>query len=632
MKIIRILVLTAACLIQLLAVGCKPRIDSADPSERLRAVQATELVDQAILANISVEDEDWRVRAAAMEKLNDQTALGKVALVCKFGEVGVSLAAVEKLNDQDVLAKVAAEAMDDNVRCAAAVRLKVEQFTDQTGFAKVAARSLDQDVSFAALEKLNDQSLLAKVAVENNEQNVGVAAVEKLTNQTLLAKIAVYGNGYVRSTAIARHTDQDGWIRSPAYTLGYFRGEAVKKLTDEGMVKKIAVEDSDYSVRKDALDRLNTQTVAIRDAVGVENTIVNQAAVEKVNDHTMLAKIAVDSRTNETSRSIALVGCAQDKLILAMARGERDPRVRETAILLITNQPELKRIAQEDPIELARRAAIFGIADDDFILQRAREDPSPTVRESAVYAMHQPNSILTAALGNYYQDVRDSAYDRLTILGDMTAVKKSLAAQQQITDLANGVGSTNESELTEKAIHSDFDVICLAALEKLQNPVSLKRVAVESTDREVVKIAFDKLKDTALLAEIANASTRDPAVRIAASHKSGQKTWHAIFVAATGNPKMFGDAMASLTFFKTVQEDAKHDVQHACRDFIIRGDESHLAEMADLLEAYGSKELAEDYINSGQPDLEWAARAWASRRGFDIVSGGADHAKWGSGR
>lgn len=68
-------------------------------------------------------------------------------------------------------------------------------------------------------------------------------------------------------------------------------------------------------------------------------------------------------------------------------------------------------------------------------------------------------------------------------------------------------------------------------------------------------------------------------------------------------------------------------------NLIRRGDESRIPEMVDLLEGYGDKTLAEDYLNCGQPDLNAAARKWFYARGYSIRPGfGSHRATWGSGK
>jgi hypothetical protein len=82
-----------------------------------------------------------------------------------------------------------------------------------------------------------------------------------------------------------------------------------------------------------------------------------------------------------------------------------------------------------------------------------------------------------------------------------------------------------------------------------------------------------------------------------------------------------------------MENDARAAVEEACLSFIRLGDESRIPEMADLLERFGSIQLAEDYLNCGQPDLRNAARAWATSRGYELSTGvGPVRARWGSGK
>ncbi len=88
-----------------------------------------------------------------------------------------------------------------------------------------------------------------------------------------------------------------------------------------------------------------------------------------------------------------------------------------------------------------------------------------------------------------------------------------------------------------------------------------------------------------------------------------------------------------MALFPDVQQDAVAAVQQACLNLIRLGDESRIPEMVDLLEGYGDRTLAEDYLNCGQPDLDAVARAWADQRGYSVGTGyGSHRATWGSGR
>lgn len=53
-------------------------------------------------------------------------------------------------------------------------------------------------------------------------------------------------------------------------------------------------------------------------------------------------------------------------------------------------------------------------------------------------------------------------------------------------------------------------------------------------------------------------------------------------------------------------------------------------ELVGVLEQKGTVRFANALLNSNQPELEKAARAWATKRGYSIMSGGGDHAGWSS--
>jgi hypothetical protein len=115
-------------------------------------------------------------------------------------------------------------------------------------------------------------------------------------------------------------------------------------------------------------------------------------------------------------------------------------------------------------------------------------------------------------------------------------------------------------------------------------------------------------------------------MRLAAARKAGTRPRQNIFDAAGtrgATVQRLGDALTVKWRFPDVQLEAGTLVQRACVDLTQRGDEARIPETADLFEGYGGKALAEAYLNSGQPDLEAAARTWAGRRSYTIGTGAA---------
>jgi hypothetical protein len=213
------------CLVAAVAAvsaGCKPKLNSADPSERIRAVQ--NLTDEAVLANVANVDEAWEVRRAA----------------------------VEKLTNQSVLAKIAVEDTDDSVRRTAAGKL-----TDQAILAKVAAQAEARGVSVAGVGQLNDQAVLAKVAIEDSDAGVRYTAVVKLVDQAVLGKVALEEqNANVRDAAFEKLSDQAVLAEIAAKDEGNYSCAAVTKMTDRALLAKVAIEAEDPNARGAAYDRI----------------------------------------------------------------------------------------------------------------------------------------------------------------------------------------------------------------------------------------------------------------------------------------------------------------------------------------------------------------------------------------
>lgn len=219
------------------------------------------------------------------------------------------------------------------------------------------------------------------------------------------------------------------------------------------------------------------------------------------------------------------------------------------------------------------------------------------------------------------EEFEDSASDVVKVHKELARRVKALATE------------TDSSRLL--ALEGEFDVLRAAAARSLRDPVALEQAALRASEREVLKILLANLEDKAMLNRIA-AAANDRAMRLAATQKSGAKSWKEIFNAATAKGvtvQMLGDALAAVSLFQKVQPDAEEAVQHASLNLIRRGDESRIPEMVDLLEGYGDKTLAEDYLNCGQPDLYAEGRKWARGRGYSVGAGAGSHrATWGSGR
>ncbi len=523
--------------------------------------------------------------------------------------------------------------------------------TGQTRLAKVAVGGEDWSVRKAAVEQLTDQALLAKIAVEDEDRQVRCAAVKGLTDQTLLAKFALEGDGLeVRQAArarvtyeavqakIGRVTDQVRLARiAMEYNDAPVRRAAVEKLTDHDLlvlVARVAIERSDWPVRDAVEKKVTRQAWLPLTTSQVRDWQVPRPRFEDFPYQAALAKIAVED--NDSSVRSAAVQMLDDQTLLTnLAAEAKSLDVRVAAIGKVNHQDLLRQWAEKEPQAAIRQAAVAMIADDAFLAQRLPAERSPAVRAAIVETLRQKDSLRRVALTAYYQEDRAQALRRMQKAfqdpaSDVVVAHEGL--DRKVKALAE---EDDNSKLLAFVLEGEYDVLRVGAARRLSDPTVMEQASLRATSRDVLKILLAKIDDSSILNRIA-AGAGDLPMRLAAARRSGAKCWTQIFDAATAGGatvEMLGDALAAVSLFSEVQRDATSAVQQACLNLIRRGDESRIPEMVDLLEGYGDRTLAEDYLNCDQPDLDAQARAWAQRRGYNVGTGaGSRRATWGSGR
>ena len=408
------------------------------------------------------------------------------------------------------------------------------------------------------------------------------------------------------------------------------RRTAVRKLDqwkDKDLLVKLVL-DKDREVRRIAVEKLR-----------VVNWDVYRAAVRKLTDQALLAALA-EEHNDKVIRQTAVEQIHDQAFLEQVAAKSKWLEIRITAIGKMTNQSVLCQWAEKDNQAAIRLASVKKIAADNFLVQRLPSEPSASVRSAIIAALQQKDSLRQVALTAYYQEDRDYAEKRLrqamgfhwfwqreNPVSDVARGHKALA--KKLKQLAV---ETDSGKLLTRVIDGQFDVLCATAARRLSDPAALEKAATHARDRQVLKILLAKLQEKSILNRIASCA-EDRAMRLAAAKKAGAKSWQEIFNSVTtlaGTIESLGDALAAVSLFPSVEPQAVEGVQNASLNLIRRGDESRIPEMVDLLEGYGDRTLAEDFLNCGQPDLNGAAVKWANRRGYSVSMGAGSHrAAWG---
>ena len=169
-----------------------------DPAVRLEAIQALDDTAADVFTQVATDDQDGRVRRAAVVRLTDPDALAAVSR--NDTEAGVRDAAVERL------VTLASSAGDGAARAIAALgalgrgrdlaglarssaptaarHAAVALITESKALGGVARHAEDAGTRLLALERLTDAAELEAVAVNGEHADAAVAALDRLTAPT----------------------------------------------------------------------------------------------------------------------------------------------------------------------------------------------------------------------------------------------------------------------------------------------------------------------------------------------------------------------------------------------------------------------------------------------------------------
>ncbi len=184
-----------------------------DPSVRAAAVDDLESDAQDLFEAIASEDADPGVRLAALARLSDPAAIGRVArtdadaqvrdeavstlraLAVEAADPDAGEAALAGLSEARDLAEVARSARSEPVSRSALTRLE-----SQKAIGAVARRSAHRGVREAALARLDARDELVAVAVKTDHREVALAAFDRL------APLAPADRDHLRAIAVRART------------------------------------------------------------------------------------------------------------------------------------------------------------------------------------------------------------------------------------------------------------------------------------------------------------------------------------------------------------------------------------------------------------------------------------------
>jgi len=343
-----------------------------DPAVRLAYVEELPISESDQIAAAAREDDDARVRRAAVGKLMDpnvlaaivrddvdagvrESALGMLRDIASDAFEGVSeatgLAAVDVLDDARTLAQIAKTSLREAVGRRVLARL------ERTGgshiLATVARQAVLEPIRQSALEQLHDRADILVVALNSDYRDAAASAVDRLVDRDDLEQVATRA----RNKAAAK------------------RARQVLREQDERVAREIAA------------------------AQAAEAAAVNAAAAEA-------ARLAAEERAKTAE---AAAKAAEEARVLAEAqaleRSQEEAREAEESVAREAEDRQTREAAEQSARETAGQAAA-----EEAARRRQAEEAEARTRREGLSRMNQLIGRVESLIGK--EDVSLKAADR----------------------------------------------------------------------------------------------------------------------------------------------------------------------------------------------------------------------------
>jgi len=178
---------------------------------------------------------------------------------------------------------------------------------------------------------------------------------------------------------------------------------------------------------------------------------------------------------------------------------------------------------------------------------------------------------------------------------------------------------TDQKALAMVACEEHEPQICRTAVRGLTNQDLLVKVLLHGGDFWAVrKQSFNKLDLVHLTSLVTE--TKDPAQVIAARIKLGELNWDQAFTPESLNTNGLGNVVGAAALVNRPQP-GTNAVLTICHRLVTQDPSTRWPELVDLLNRFGDRALAEDYVNSSERELQFFGARWADNHGYRQAGG-----------
>lgn len=349
--------------------------------------------------------------------------------------------------------------------------------------------------------RTTNQAELARIALDaKHEQHVRVSACKKLTDQPLLAKIALEGKEmFVCEAAAEKLTDPSALAKVVLESKDlYVSRTALKKLNDPSLLANVAFKAHLTTSRIEAFDNIDSKTLAER-SVSAKDPVTCRLASLLLNIRRGVLDIPDMHKDRLCREVLGIAGAFLDPLVITELGDVQD----------IKTKWEFREVRYYKP----GKTWDYTVKGETFTVSVKLCNVFITRTWSTDFPYETRQEFIPAS-AHFVDDFCENIVLELSIpiLNEVALKSENKALRRAATvELARQARAKFDMEDKSPSVR-------LSAVKKLTDQALLAKIAVETMDSDVRAAAVRKLTDQAVLAKIA-VEDKDRYVRSAAANK-----------------------------------------------------------------------------------------------------------------
>ena len=396
-----------------------------------------DLDNEKFIEDIAVNDSDLEVMLSAFKKLNKPNFFFNV-LKDTLSDIGIRrfvMAIVENRFSDDILDYGDLKYSNQYEKIA-----HIETHNDEALFCEIVEKDESFCVRVAAIHKISDMDLLLKIAKSHNDYNTRVVVYKKLNGKSIFDEITDE-NLTQSHMNLVNDLDNEKFLKDIAVNDSDFdvRKAALERICDEDVLADVVRESSDFEIRYSAMKKLNVPHFYLSVLMDLKNDDFNHdELMQLIDDIDVESLIEFVTFFNSEPHLVGLVinNIADNSILLELYRRGPDS-IRQTVLkkllwgdvfpidkitertsiphtfISVCSEDALADIARNDSDWRFRYHAVLRIDDEDVLADVLRNDSERDVRRAAVKRIHDDDFLVYVARNDSDGKVQSVAVERI---------------------------------------------------------------------------------------------------------------------------------------------------------------------------------------------------------------------------